>query len=101
MTRSNSLTLAVTTALLLPLAACGADDSLQECSGGKCDTFVDFEDRLEGREDPIAKFMRTLDIDSSGVVSADFGTFAEGIAEMQGCGKESWKSFVVSDAIVC
>ena len=101
MTAPTYLLLAATAGLLLPLSACATEDaSTQDCSGAKCDTLLDFDDRLDGREDPIAKFLRTLDVDQRSQVSADFGTFAEGIAEMQGCDKTTWKSFVVSDAIV-
>ncbi len=83
------------------LPSCSSDTDDGNCSGDKCDQgVVDFADRLEGREDPIADFLRTLDVDSQSRVAADFGTFAAGIAEMQGCGEASWKSFVVSDAIV-
>jgi subtilisin-like proprotein convertase family protein len=81
--------------------ACGSSSGDNDCSGDKCDlAVVDFADRLEGREDPIADFLRTLDVDSQSRVAADFGTFAAGIAELQGCGEASWKSYVISDAIV-
>lgn len=102
----TSLPTILPTSFLLTLAisafpACGSSSGDNDCSGDKCDlAVVDFNDRLEGREDPIADFLRTLDVDSQSRVAADFGTFAAGIAEMQGCGEASWKSFVISDAIV-
>jgi subtilisin-like proprotein convertase family protein len=86
--------------LLLSTISCSSDAGDSDCTGDKCDVLVDFDSRLEGRSDPIADFLRTLDVDDQSRVEADFGTFAEGIAIAQGCGEESWKSFVISDAIV-
>lgn len=95
-----SLKLTAASLLLLSTISCADDSGANDCVGDKCDVLADFGSRLDGREDPIAKFLRTLDVSSNSRVTADFGTFAAGIAEMQGCGEASWKSFIISDAIV-
>lgn len=96
----SSIPLAAAAALLASSISCSSDTGTANCEGEKCDVLVDFGSRLEGREDPIANYLRTLDVGDDSRVKADYGSFAAGIAAIQGCDDESWKSFVISDAIV-
>ena len=83
----------------LALAACGSDgpDGGDTQCTFKCD---DIGDQLDGREDPIARWLRNSAISEDGVLRADFGTVVEGVAEEQGCSLDTWRTFIVSDPLV-
>lgn len=102
MTRSP----AASTACLLALAAfaglgaCSPGGAEHRCSG-KCDSLGDgVTGVLADRADPIAHYLRDHDIDDEGFIDADFGDILFGVAEVQGCAKESVKTFVVSDDLI-
>lgn len=81
-------------------AGCGAgEDGAGQCAG-KCDQLGDFDEVLEGRGDPIAGFLRDLGLGADGIASFDYGDLVAGVAEIQGCSADSWKTFVVSDPLV-
>jgi hypothetical protein len=93
---------AVAVALGLCLAvAPGCDTSLGEdpnCE--RCDPGVGFEGALDGLADPIATWLRSLDLDASGILRGDYHTVLEGIRETQGCSPEQTRTFVISDDLV-
>lgn len=91
--------LAPLAALVAALSAC-ADDPQQTCNGGKCDAAGDAFTGLDGRNDPIAKYLREAGIDDNGVVSADYGSVILGVAAAQGCSADTWRTFVISDPLV-
>ena len=71
-----------------------------EC-GGKCDSASDLRDALDGKADPIARWMLDQDIQANGAILADYDDMLRGIATLQGCDDDdSIKTFVVSDNLI-
>ncbi len=69
------------------------------CSG-KCDDADDLADALEGRADPIARWIREQSIASDGSVEADYQDILFGVQKDQGCAESTVRTFVVSDDLV-
>jgi hypothetical protein len=101
--------------VLISCAVEPADDSVI-CEEGKCDG-LEFLDQLNGREDPIAKWMRSLAeskvIDSSGVYHGDragevapandplfYAKLVGGLIQVQGCGEGSLINYALSDDLI-
>lgn len=76
-----------------------ADDG----KGGKADNGGEgeFLAALEGREDPIGKWLReTSGIDADGTVDADYVRIVTEIAEQEQCTAETVRTFLISDALI-
>jgi len=102
---------------LLLTAACASNtDSPDSCETGHCDG-LPFLRQLEGREDPIATWMRPLAenaiIDAAGVYHADragevapandplfYGKLLDGLIAVQGCRGGSIVTHAISDDLV-
>jgi hypothetical protein len=76
------------------------DPGSGDCKGAKCDDGDNFQSELEGRNDPIAKFLRTLTPDADGLVALDYDDVVAGIAKIQGCAPATSRAFIVSDPLV-
>jgi hypothetical protein len=83
----------------LSLAACSSDSTgPQTCAGEKCDEFD--RAQLDDRNDPIATYLKTLDISDEGTM---FGTYQDmlfGVAGVMGCSTDSIAVFTVSDSLI-
>ena len=94
------------TGLLLGAVACGGEDAepaTDDGKGGKADNGgqSEFLDALEGREDPIGKWLReTSGVDADGLVSADYVRIVSEIAEQEGCSVSSVRTFLISDTLI-
>jgi hypothetical protein len=87
-------------AVALAVTGCtvaGGDSS--PCTG-KCDDADDLADALEGRADPIARWIREQSIASNGSVQADYQDVLLGVQKDQGCADSTIRTFVVSDDLV-
>ena len=96
----RSLAICLATLALAGVTGCtvaGGDSS--SCSG-KCDDADDLEDALEGRADPIAKWIREQKVASNGSIQADYQDILFGVQDGQGCAESSVRTFVVSDDLV-
>jgi len=80
-------------------AGMSGDDDDGGCFG-KCDGDDDWKAELDGRNDPIAKFLRAATFSDVGVLEGDLTTFLFGIAEQQGCGLNSIATFSISDDLL-
>lgn len=78
----------------------GAGEGGADCGDGNCDAAGDFFKRLEGRADPIAKFLRTLKPDNKGLIKIAYDDVVAGVTSIQGCKVKSRRAFVVSDPLV-
>ncbi len=88
-------------ALSLSLTACAPGlDGTEDCTGGKCDGFSDVLDKLQGRADPIATYLKTLDISLAGQVKLDYEQVLKGVAGVMGCSEDSVAVFTVSDDLI-
>lgn len=97
--RLTTTTALVALSTAAALGACSDPGPDAQCSG-KCDQLGDFASQLDGRNDAIAQFLREANIGADGVASFDYGAVVSGVARLQGCSEDSWKTFVVSDALV-
>ncbi len=79
--------------------ACNEVDPGDECEG-KCDSKGDLLAALDGREDPIARWIRTQTIASNGSIAADYDDVMFGVAKLQNCAKSTIKTFVISDDLL-
>jgi hypothetical protein len=77
-------------------ASYGDDDS--ECAD-RCDTFG-VPGELVGRDDPVADYLRTIEIDIRGVLEGDYESFLYGVADQMGCALDSVRTFVISDDLI-
>jgi hypothetical protein len=116
----STLAKAFPVAVALLASACAgpdeADPEVETCEAGKCDG-LPFADQLKGKEDPLAKWLRSLVdakvIDSKGVFHADkagaiapaddpkfYGKMIDGLITTQGCRKESLIAYAISDDLI-
>lgn len=104
MTRtSGALALASSLALAgsIGLTGCTDGGAPDDNCYGKCDDLGDgVHNVLAERADPIARYLLANGIDDEGFVDADFTAMLFGLTELQGCARESIKTFVVSDDLV-
>lgn len=79
-----------------------ADPNTQpSCGSGKCDANTGLIDALDGREDPIAQWIRQQpEAAADGVVDADYEEILLGINALLGCPDSDVKTFIVSDALL-
>jgi len=116
-----ALTVPVGLALLASLPSCAteepdAGDDDTACEAGKCDG-LPFAEQLKGREDPIAKWLRSVHeakaIDDKGVyhgskatkiAPADdpqfYGKLLDGLITVQGCSKSSLINYALADDLI-
>ncbi len=103
--------------VLAATAACGVSEPDDDtCETGHCDG-LPFLDQLKGREDPIAKFLRSLAeakvIDAKGIYHADkasevvpaadplfYAKLTNGLASVQGCQPSSLINYALADDLV-
>ena len=82
-------------------AGCAADATeSSHCGGGKCDGADELADALDGRGDPVARWIRDQTVASNGSIKADFADILGGVREIQGCTESSVRTFVVSDDLI-
>ncbi len=117
MTRTHWL-LGLSVGLLVASASCADEAPAPDgiCEAGKCDG-LPFLVQLKGREDPIAKWLRSLGetgvIDTAGVYHADkagevapagdplfYAKLLGGIATVQGCSPSSLVNYALSDDLI-
>lgn len=91
----------ISAALAASVAGCGlAPERADHCTG-KCDGADDVSATLEGREDPIARFLRAeTDIDSDGVFSGDYKSVLFGVSALQKCPDDQIHTYVVADDLL-
>jgi len=115
-----TLALTVPVGLALFASACASDAEPDDgdglCEVGHCDQ-LPFADQLKGREDPAARWLRSLHdakvIDDKGVyhgskatkiAPADdpqfYGKLLDGLATVQGCRKESMIAYALADDLI-
>jgi hypothetical protein len=83
----------------LGLAGCSSNNSgPATCASDKCDEFD--RDKLDSRNDPIATYLKTLDITETGTMFATYQDMLFGIAGVMGCPRESVAVFTVSDDLI-
>lgn len=83
----------------LGLAACSTNaPSTQNCSGDKCDEFD--RQKLADRNDPIATYLKGLDIGDDGTMFATYQDMLFGVANVMGCSTDSVAVFTVSDDLI-
>jgi len=102
--------------LALATGCAPAEEPDQVCETGKCDG-LPFLDQLKGREDPIAKWMRSVAeakaIDADGVYHVDraneiaptndplfYSKLLGGLISVQGCGQGSLINYAISDDLI-
>jgi hypothetical protein len=90
----------VAIAALLVGPACAADATDGAPCSGKCDGAGDLADALDGRGDPVARWIREQTVASNGSIKADFEDILGGVRELQGCAESSLRTFVVSDDLI-
>ena len=94
--RSLTALAAVTAAVI----GCDATDTGPSPCSGKCDAADDLEEALEGRSDPIARWIREQTIASDGSIDADYQDILFGVQDGQSCAESSVRTFMVSDDLV-
>lgn len=77
--------------------AAGRDDG--HCSG-KCDGIDDVAGALSERDDPIARFLRSTDIDAAGLFTGDYRSVLFGVSALQGCPDSQIHTYVVADDLI-
>ncbi len=83
----------------LGVSACSTDSTgPQSCSGDKCDEFD--RQKLEDRNDPIATYLKTLDINDDGTMYGTYQDMLYGVAGVMGCANDSVAVFTVSDSLI-
>jgi hypothetical protein len=84
--------------LLVGLVACGGDaaDTDEDGKGGKADENGSggIAEALEGREDPVANYLRGVAGDD-GIVPGTYQDVLDGVGEQLGCDASSQKTFVI------
>lgn len=86
--------------LALMSTACAVEGTSAGCANDKCDGDADFHTQLEGREDPIAGFLRASDVEKDGMMSADYHSALSGVASEMGCDASSIATFALADDLV-
>ena len=85
----------------LALLGCSPGSGEDDSCFGKCEGLGDgVHEVLASRADPIARWLRESGIDDEGFIDATFPEVLFGLAEQQGCARESIKTFVVSDDLI-
>ena len=79
---------------------CGLAPSDSETCSGKCDDVDDVAGALADRNDPIAKFLQTTDIDKEGLFVGDYKSVLFGVAGVQGCPDDEIHTYVVADDLI-
>ena len=87
--------------LAASLAGCSLapSDDGDRCSG-KCDGVDDVTEALEGRDDPIARFLLSTDIDGGGLFTGDYKSVLFGVSAIQGCSDSEIHTYVVADDLI-
>ena len=94
------LTRRLALAALLAGPACAVDATDSSPCSGKCDGADDLADALDGRGDPVARWIRDQTVASNGSIKATFADILDGVREIQGCTESSLRTFVVSDDLI-
>ncbi len=91
-------TLFACVAALAAFTGCGSEVGPdRDCESGKCD---DKEPTLAERNDPIATYLKTLDISDEGLMASSYQDILFGVAEVMGCSTDSIAVFTVSDDLI-
>lgn len=91
-------TLALASFTLASLAGCGSNvGSNGDCESGKCD---DKAPTLAERNDPVATYLKTLEISDEGLMVSSYQDILFGVADVMGCSTDSIAVFTVSDTLI-